>query len=108
MMKMVVTVKIHNNIFLEFFKGLSPLQTKKLESKSCSERICYYTNALQYSTWISSKVRKIDYELYSPSLFQFYPKVLPGCDCCVVDGKLVPDGESWIQGGKVYGNFKSF
>ena len=30
-------------------------------------------------------------------------KVLPGCDCCVVDGKLVPDGESWIQDGKVYG-----
>ena len=30
-------------------------------------------------------------------------KVLPGCDCCVVDGKLVPDGKSWIQGGKVYG-----
>jgi len=63
--------------------GLSTLNTKKLEPKSCSERECYYTDALPFSTWIS---------------FQ----ALSGCDCCILDGKLVADGHSWVHKGKVF------
>jgi len=64
-------------------EGLSALETTKLEPKSCSQRLCYYKDALLSSTWISSKV-------------------LSGCDCCVVDGQLVSDGHSWVKDGKVY------
>merc|ERR1711874_150143 len=64
-------------------EGLFAVKTTKLEPKSCSQRVCYYRDALLFSTWISSKV-------------------LSGCDCCVVDGQLVSDGHSWVQDGKVY------
>ena len=38
------------------YSGLSALETTKLEPKSCSQRFCYYKDALLSSTWISSKV----------------------------------------------------
>ena len=37
-----------------------PLKTTKLESKSCSKRVCYHADALQFSTWIISKVIIVD------------------------------------------------
>ena len=35
-------------------------------------------------------------------------KVLPGCGCCEVNGKLVQDKHAWIVEGKTYGirNYK--
>ena len=32
-------------------------------------------------------------------------KVLDGCDCCEIDGKLVEDGYSWISDNKEYGQW---
>ena len=34
----------------------------------------------------------------------FYdPQILPGCDCCEDNGKLMADGHTWISNGKTYG-----
>ena len=63
-------------MILDSFKGILPIETVKLEPSTCSERTCQYSESSLHSSWISSQV-------------------LPGCNCCVVDGKLVPDGFSW-------------
>ena len=30
-------------------------------------------------------------------------QIVPGCDCCEVNGILVEDGTTWKENGKVYG-----
>ena len=30
-------------------------------------------------------------------------KILPGCDCCEIDGVLVADGYTWQENGKTFG-----
>ena len=40
-------------------KTLSVLNTTKLAAKTCSERVCFYSDALVHSTWISHQVRTI-------------------------------------------------
>ena len=37
------------------------------------------------------------------NLFVFSTQVLPGCDCCEVDGKLVSDGFVWMRGNQTFG-----
>ena len=32
-------------------------------------------------------------------------QLLPGCDCCVVDGKLVEDKYTWIKENTTYGKY---
>ena len=61
-----------------------PLGSSKLEKSSCSERTCFYSEALPHSTWISKKV-------------------VDGCGCCEVDGKLVEDGHIWTVGNDTLG-----
>jgi len=58
-------------------EGILPINEIKLEPLTCSERTCKYSTSSQHSSWISTQI-------------------LPGCNCCVVDGKLVPDGHSWF------------
>ena len=41
------------------FPGLSSLNSKRLEPKTCSERKCYYSENLFKSVWILSKVNLI-------------------------------------------------
>ena len=89
------------------YSGLFALRTTKLEPKSCSQRMCDYKEALLFSTWISSKVSEsgvCKFLFFNSILFQ----VLSGCDCCVLDGQLMPDGHSWVQDGKVYGKVQRF
>jgi len=58
-------------------EGILPIGEIKLEPSTCSKRTCEYSASSQHSSWISTQI-------------------LPGCNCCVVDGKLVPDGYSWF------------
>ena len=55
-----------------------------MEPSTCSERTCEYSATSQHSSWISRQV-------------------FPGCKCCVLDSKLVPDGYSWESEGEEYG-----
>ena len=43
-------------ILYSLFKGLSGLNTKKFEPKTCSQRKCYYSENIIQSIWISSQV----------------------------------------------------
>ena len=48
-----------NFIFLLFSficKGLSKINSTKLDPKTCSERLCHSSEYVLYATWISSKV----------------------------------------------------
>ena len=38
----------------------------------------------------------------------FLTQVLPGCDCCEVDGKLVSDGFVWMRGNQTFGEAFEF
>ena len=67
-------------------EGLSVLETSKLVPSFCSERECFYSPALPYALWTSRQV-------------------LPGCDCCEVNGTLVPDGHTWVENNVTYGDF---
>ena len=78
---------------------LNALNTTKLDTKTCSERQCFYSDALLHSTWISHQVCRIPKRRKCQLYTQ---KVLPGCDCCELDGKLVEDGATWIRNGKTY------
>merc|ERR1719300_672451 len=60
-----------------------PIDTIKLEPSTCSNRTCEYSRSSQHSSWISTQV-------------------LPGCNCCVLDGELVSDGYSWEVDGVEY------
>ena len=42
------------------------------------------------------------------NLFVFLTQVLPGCDCCEVDGKLVSDGYVWMRGNQTLGEAFKF
>ena len=37
-----------------------------------------------------------------PNYLPVLLKVLPGCDCCELNGELVEDGATWISDGKSY------
>ena len=63
MMKMVNIFCFSKLISSYNYSGLSALETTKLEPKSCSQRLCYYKDALLSSTWISSKVIETNSEL---------------------------------------------
>ena len=62
--------------------------------------------------WISSQVYS-DLSTKSDlgkllTILQFYdPQILPGCDCCEDNGKLMADGHTWISNGKTYGKTRS-
>ena len=43
---------------------LSVLNTTKLAAKTCSERVCFYSDALVHSTWISHQVCPIPLVLW--------------------------------------------
>ena len=62
-------------------EGLSELRTSKLIPSTCSERSCFYSSAMPFAIWTSKQV-------------------LPGCECCEVNGTLVPEGHSWEEFGK--------
>jgi len=64
-------------------EGILPIDTIKLEPSTCSNRTCEYSRSSQHSSWISTQV-------------------LPGCNCCVLDGELVSDGYSWEVDGVEY------
>ena len=77
---------------------LSALNTTKLAAKTCSERVCFYSDALAHSTWISNKVCG-----KKETVDSIFLKVLPGCDCCEVDdGKLAEDGTTWVMDDKTF------
>ena len=67
-------------------EGILPIDEIKLEPSTCSKRTCEYSASSQHSSWISTQI-------------------LPGCNCCDVDGKLVPDGYSWFIDRQEYGKF---
>ena len=88
-------------IFSSICKGLSRVNSTKLDPKTCSERICQSSEYLLYATWISSKVH------ISTSIFckrRFILQVESGCNCCEVNGELVPDKQTWVVGEETYGN----
>ena len=87
--------------FSSICKGLSRVNSTKLDPKTCSERICQSSEYLLYATWISSKVH------ISTSIFckrRFILQVESGCNCCEVNGELVPDKQTWVVGEETYGN----
>ena len=57
-----------------------------------------------FSVWISSQV---GFELTSISSKDVTMRLLfqmeEGCDCCVVNGELVKDKQTWNQNGQTYG-----
>jgi len=57
-------------------EGVLPIDTVKFEPSTCSERTCEYSFSSQHASWISNQ------------LFH-------GCNCCIIDGELIPDGASW-------------
>jgi len=69
--------------FLWISAGLWPLKSIKLEPKTCSQRICFYSQSLPHSIWKSEQI-------------------LSGCDCCEVNGNIVKEGSTWKEHGKVY------
>ncbi len=36
---------------------------------------------------------------------KFFKKILPGCDCCEVDGQLVEDKFTWMKENITYGKY---
>ena len=56
-------------------------------------------NTLQY---IFAEQLTRTYKVLVPQYLPVLFKVLPGCDCCEVDGKLVEDGTTWIRDGKIF------
>ena len=92
--------------------GLSILNSKKLDPRTCSERICHSSDYLLYATWISSKVdihstdTAFKLQIGKLILMTVYPhsfQVEMGCDCCKVNNELVPDKHTWIIGQHTYG-----
>jgi len=63
--------------------GKVPLNSTKYEPGSCSQRVCHYSQSLRFSVWISSQITE-------------------GCDCCLVNGKLKKDKETWVQNDQTY------
>ena len=45
-------------VFAIICEGLSSLNSKKIDPKTCSESICHSSDYLLYATWISSMVDK--------------------------------------------------
>jgi len=54
-----------------------------LEPSTCSERKCFFSEMLPHTVWKSNQI-------------------ISGCDCCEVNGKLVPDGHTWDFNGDFY------
>ena len=52
---------------------------------------------------------KCEHHIYTFEHFYIFGlKVESGCDCCDVNGKLVPDKQTWVVGDKTYGNNVKF
>merc|ERR1719300_1828651 len=64
-------------------EGISPIGIIKLEPSTCSERICKYSNMSLQSKWTLSQV-------------------IPGCNCCDIDGELVSNGFNITIDGEEY------
>ena len=48
---------------------------------------------------------KCEHHIYTFEHFYIFGlKVESGCDCCDVNGELVPDKQTWVVGDKTYGN----
>ena len=58
--------------------GLHPIKTSIPEPSTCSIRTCEMTSGWALAAWVTKPV-------------------FSGCNCCLVDGKLVPDGYSWTS-----------
>eukprot|EP00091_Calanus_sinicus_P004876 TRINITY_DN15235_c0_g1_i2.p1 TRINITY_DN15235_c0_g1~~TRINITY_DN15235_c0_g1_i2.p1 ORF type:complete len:125 (-),score=37.55 TRINITY_DN15235_c0_g1_i2:47-421(-) len=59
--------------------GLHPLKKSIPDPATCSTRMCETSKDWAHAAWVSKQ--------------QF-----PGCGCCLVEGKMVPDGFSWTVG----------
>eukprot|EP00091_Calanus_sinicus_P004875 TRINITY_DN15235_c0_g1_i1.p1 TRINITY_DN15235_c0_g1~~TRINITY_DN15235_c0_g1_i1.p1 ORF type:complete len:121 (-),score=33.94 TRINITY_DN15235_c0_g1_i1:47-385(-) len=59
--------------------GLHPLKKSIPDPATCSIRTCEASEDWAHAAWVSKQ--------------QF-----PGCGCCLVEGKMVPDGFSWTVG----------
>ena len=55
MMKQVC-LDTYDDVFTINCEGLSSLNSTKFDTKTCSQRSCYYSDNLLHSTWISSQV----------------------------------------------------
>ena len=101
-MKMVTLS--YQNSFWKFFnlKGLSEINSTRLDKKSCSERKCFYSATFLHAVWKSDQVIKLSTQI---STANYGLQLLPGCDCCVVDGNLVEDKYTWIKENTTYGKY---
>ena len=77
----------------------SETQTALREEES--NQTSSYRQSLKYFVLFNSYI-KFDPKLIGSSVFCFY-QVLPGCDCCEVNGELVKDKHTWTVNGKTYG-----
>ena len=60
-------------------QGLHHLDVSVPDPASCSTRRCEVQAGLVHAAWVTTKL-------------------FPGCGCCMVEGKMVPDGFSWTVG----------
>ena len=60
--------------------GIHPVGTELPEASSCSLRTCMSGPGWSEASWVQSQICK-------------------GCDCCLVDGKVVCDGFGWRTSG---------
>ena len=106
MMKKVRTIDIiyFQNIFDVLGSlGLSVINSTTLDPKSCSRRKCFYSDSLLYSIWTTEQVKRSCKHFIN--MKEFFNKILPGCDCCEVDGQLVEDKFTWMKENITYGKY---
>ena len=91
-------------------EGTVPLNSTKLVARSCSQRVCHHAESLMSSVWISSQVGETLDQFFSTNLTIMRQcltlQIHQGCDCCVVDGKLVEDKQTWIHDDQIYGKLQ--
>ena len=50
---------VHNIFFwveLYLLKGLSPVNSSRLEESTCSKRTCHFSSSISHAVWVSEKV----------------------------------------------------
>ena len=80
------------------------MNSTKLDPKTCTERLCHSSENLLYAKWISStKVFTLFCKIYNILLLLLHIQDDLGCDCCEVNGELVPDKHTWMEANRTYG-----
>ena len=79
-MKVESNRNVSNYVFqfkIFFFLGLWPLKSLKLEPKTCSQRVCFYSQLLPHSIWKSEQVNSHQYNIHKQAFFNYFGCAFP-------------------------------